>query len=197
MCVINQDLTKSKVLISFGAMDGGFELAWALKKQIDDMMGENYVYIDAISLENDPNTTYNWNENLAIYKMANPNWETYFKLTMENCETMVLMITKPWLNSQWCKQELGWLIDELKIRRINVVIVVFKDAIEYINETPDLRIFNEFFDENPQNTVTVLSNVECIEDVTASINGHEHTYHYRYTIDESEINTLVCKILNL
>ena len=35
-------------------MDGGFELAWAIKKQLDDMMGENYVYIDAVnqSIEN-------------------------------------------------------------------------------------------------------------------------------------------------
>lgn len=196
MCVINQNLTKSKVLISFGAMDGGFELAWAVKKQLDDMMGENYAYIDAISLENDPNTSYNWNEELAIYKMANPNWEAYFRLTMENCKTMVLMITKPWLKSKWCIQELEWLIDELKIRNIKVVPVVFKDALQYINETPEFRIFNEFFDTNPQSTVTVLSDVESIKDVVASINGHEHIYHYRYAIDESVINTLIDKIID-
>lgn len=196
MCVINQNLTKSKVLISFGAMDGGFEYAWAIKKLLDDMMGENYAYIDAISLENDPSTSYNWNEALAIYKMENPNWETYFKLTMENCETMILLITKPWLESQWCNMELEWLIEELKIRNIKVIPVIFEDALQHINANPNLRIFNEFFDTNSESTVTVFSNVEEIENVTAVINGREHIYHYRYAVDADIMNTIVHRIID-
>lgn len=193
---INQDLTKSTVLISFGAMDGGFELAWAIKKQLDDMMGENYVYIDAVSLEKDPNTSYDWNEELAIYKMSNPNWEEYFKLTMKSCKTMILMITKPWLKSKWCKQELGWLIEELKGRYIKVILLVFDDALRYINENDELQIFKEFFDVNPESMIKISCNVKDIENTVALINGRVHTYHYMYAIDANKMESLINKILD-
>lgn len=198
MCrtVINPELTKSKVLISFGAMDGGFEFAWSIKERIDEIFGSNTAYIDAVSLENDPNTAYNWNEELAIYKMSNPNWEAYFKLTMENCDTMILLITRPWLQSNWCNQELGWLIEELKIRNIKVIPVVFEDAIQYINQTPDKQIFNAFFDENKAYVVYASGKVEEIENVTAIINGHNHTYHYRYSVNDETMNSIIELILD-
>lgn len=200
MCLINinQDLTRSKVLISFGAIDGGFELAWDLKRRIDEVFGDNAAYIDAVSLEHDPFTSYNWDQDLAIYKMSNPNWETYFRLTMKHCDTMILLITMPWLQSQWCIQELSWLIDELKTRDINVIPVVFEDALTFISDNHDTYgIFGEFIEVNHDHIVYARGAVVEINKVEAMVNGRVHVYHYKYAVSSDVMDEIFDKIIPL
>lgn len=131
----------TKVLISFGARRGGFEFAMALRQEICAQFGIRpdtdpyFCYIDAESLRGDPNTTYNRDDTLDTNFMRNPNWESHYKLAMTSCSTMILLITKEWLESPWCWHELTMLqqIAASRTDGMKVVYVIWPDARTMLN----------------------------------------------------------------
>ena len=94
-----------KVLISFGAAGGGFELAWAIKHDLDEILGNGSTYLDAISLSDDAHTRFTWSEQLGIWKMSNDNWFKHYVDAMNSCKSMLFIITKEWLESYYCWDE--------------------------------------------------------------------------------------------
>ena len=83
-----------KVLISFGAAGGGFELAWALKQDLEEVLGTETTYLDAISLSGDPYTNYTWDVQLGIWKMSNDHWFAHYVDAMFNSKVMIFILTK-------------------------------------------------------------------------------------------------------
>lgn len=94
-----------KVLISFGAAGGGFELAWAIKHDLDEILGNGSTYLDAIFLSDDEHTRLTWSEQLGIWKMSNDNWLRHYVDAMNSCKSMLFIITEEWLESYYCWDE--------------------------------------------------------------------------------------------
>ncbi len=136
-----QQLTSTtRIIISFGARDGGFELTEHLRLDIMDRYGkrqifrdkndkflyaksdESFCYLDAITLGQARGTSYPFLEldktirgakkkvHIDLNKMANPYWDTYYPEAVANSAVMIFQITDPWLASEYCLQELGWFI---------------------------------------------------------------------------------------
>jgi len=136
-----QQLTSTtRVIVSFGAREGGFELTAQLRLDIMDRYGKRRVlrdpagkwlqtiaddafcYLDAITLKDAEGTKYDqlalpktidgkeqWVK-VDLNKMANPFWDTYYPAAVANAAVMIFQITKPWLASEYCLEELGWFI---------------------------------------------------------------------------------------
>ncbi len=130
----------TRVIVSFGAREGGFELTLQLRLDIMDRYGkrqihrlpdgkflrvesdESFCYLDAVSLEKAGGTTYtqatekkivNGVEKVVpvdVFKMANPFWNKYYPQAMANAAVMIFQITPPWLNSEYCVEEFAWFM---------------------------------------------------------------------------------------
>lgn len=127
-------VTKVDVLISFGGALGGFEFTWDLFRRIKKEKNMS-AYLDAISLEHDENTVYRWDDTLGVYKMSNPNWNTFFSEAMNNCKYMIFIITKPWLHSYYCIHEYNMFLEranDSKHPTITPIFVIFEEAVEEI-----------------------------------------------------------------
>jgi hypothetical protein len=139
-----QRLTQdTRVIVSFGAREGGFELTLQLRLDIMDRYGrrrilrdaagrflrfevsdEAFCYLDAVTLADDPMTRHpqvelNYGSEAApqwrkvdIYKMQNPFWDTFYPKAVKNATVMVFQVTKWWMSSEYCLQELGWFLVE-------------------------------------------------------------------------------------
>jgi hypothetical protein len=136
-----QQLTSTtRVIVSFGARDGGFELTAQLRLDIMDRYGkrkvirapngnflhvesdEAFCYLDAITLGQARGTTYDKLQLektiggvkqkvfVDLNKMANPYWDTYYPEAVANSAVMIFQITNPWLTSEYCLEELGWFM---------------------------------------------------------------------------------------
>jgi hypothetical protein len=136
-----QKLTEStRVIVSFGAREGGFELTAQLRLDIMDRYGKRRVvrdpagkwlrteaddafcYLDAITLKDASGTSYDQlklkkkvngvEREVAVdlNKMANPYWNTYYPAAVGNAAVMIFQITTPWLESEYCLEEFGWFI---------------------------------------------------------------------------------------
>jgi hypothetical protein len=139
-----QRLTQdTRVIVSFGAREGGFELTLQLRLDIMDRYGrrrmlrdpagkfmgfaisdEAFCYLDAVTLAEDPMTRHpqvelnygseaapNWRK-VDIYKMQNPFWDVFYPKAAKNATVMVFQVTKWWMGSEYCLQELGWFLVE-------------------------------------------------------------------------------------
>jgi hypothetical protein len=139
-----RELTKdTRVIVSFGAREGGFELTLQLRLDIMDRYGrrrivrdpagkflrfdvsdESFCYLDAVTLADDPKTSHpqvelNYGSEAApqwrkvdIYKMQNPFWDVFYPKAVKNAAVMVFQVTKWWMTSEYCLQELGWFLVE-------------------------------------------------------------------------------------
>lgn len=139
-----RELTKdTRVIVSFGAREGGFELTLQLRLDIMDRYGrrrivrdpagkflrfdvsdESFCYLDAVTLADDPKTSHpqvelNYGSEAApqwrkvdIFKMQNPFWDTFYPKAVKNAAVMVFQVTKWWMSSEYCLQELGWFLVE-------------------------------------------------------------------------------------
>lgn len=136
-----QKLTETtRVIVSFGAREGGFELTAQLRLDIMDRYGKRRVvrdpagkwlrteaddafcYLDAITLKDASGTSYDQlklkkkvggvEREVAVdlNKMANPYWNTYYPAAVGNAAVMIFQITTPWLESEYCLEEFGWFI---------------------------------------------------------------------------------------
>jgi hypothetical protein len=138
--IAQQVTSTTRVIVSFGARDGGFELTAQLRLEIMDRYGkrkvlrdpagkflridadEAFCYLDAITLANAEGTTYDRlsvdkdiqgaKRSMAIdlNKMANPYWDTYYPAAVANAAVMVFQVTEPWLWSAYCLEELAWFL---------------------------------------------------------------------------------------
>lgn len=110
-----------KVLISFGAAGGGFELAWALKNDLDEILGGGATYLDAVSLSSDPDTIYIWDNNNGIWKMSNLHWFAHYVEAMFKSKVMIFIVTREWLDSYYCWEEYSLFLQSNRIIPIFLV----------------------------------------------------------------------------
>lgn len=126
--------SNTKVLLSFGAVQGGFEFAMQLRLDIYKKFNERsdanpyFCYLDAESLRTNQNTTYTYKANTDMNVMSNPDWEANYLTAMQSCKTMILLITRQWLRSKWCWKELDMLITEAAKSEKKLVVVYWPDA---------------------------------------------------------------------
>jgi len=127
---------QTRVLMSFGAPIGGFEFAMQLRHDIYQKFGKKpdtdpaFCYLDAESLRADAKTKYKYDPKSDKYMMSNDEWHAYYESAMKKCGTMILLITKLWLTSKWCWQELDMLVSiaEKKKGNLKTIIVMWPDG---------------------------------------------------------------------
>ncbi len=193
-----------KVIISFGARNGGFELTWALKKEIDDLLGANIAYLDAISLEADSLTKYTWNEDLGIWKMSNENWYEYYEKAMNKSHFMIFLITKEWLDSYYCWQEWAMCMRSSGIipiflvsdESINIIENGLSETIssttgEQLNE--DLRNLYQMMQNN---LCIILDNQNIPGTYTWECGSKQYVYNALYSISEESTKLILDVISN-
>ena len=125
----------TKVLMSFGAVDGGFEFAMQLRLDIYRKFGKSpdadgsFCYLDAESLRGAPGTGYKYNAVTDKNMMENKDWETLYNAAMASCRTIILLITRQWLTSKYCWMELDTLVGMAERKQpMTTVIVLWPDA---------------------------------------------------------------------
>lgn len=203
----------TKILISFGAISGGFEFALQLRRDLmkhfgarmDHPANSHFVYIDAISLEGDKETHYSWNDQLGIFKMSNGNWEGHYKTAISECEAMIFILTEPWLKSSYCWEELEWYKKALlgNTNKIKPLFILFKDAKKILDENKPFKIedkrtssgtivkhpkdINRIF--RLENTVEINANSEAPGRVTAANGRYE--YKFKYACSSAELVKII------
>lgn len=201
MCVTNVD-----VLLSFGGAFGGFEFSWSLLRDIIEKKGLS-VYLDAISLERNEKTIYQWDDKLGIVKMANSNWNEFYTKAMDKCKYMIFIVTKPWLDSYYCIHEYKMFLERENIpskKIIKPIFLVFDDAFEVISSKQTIEIrkpkgekvlkkevetlnLGDFFNKiNNKNNHYVMNKKNEPILVNYKVNGVEYNHQYRYALDEPE-----------
>lgn len=160
---------KCKVLLSFGARNGGAMMAqWLYYRLMDGKTytKPNHVYLDTFGLMDAPGTSLtfsimsgdknsrfsadalemkpggvgekNWIARLKYIRELqgnkaalggatagglaplNEQWAQYYHQAMSTCHTMIFIVTKEWLDSQFCKGELLNFLAHLKTRTTGV-----------------------------------------------------------------------------
>jgi hypothetical protein len=133
-------VSDTKVLLSFGAVEGGFEFALQLRLDIYNKFARNsdgdpfFCYLDAESLRGGQNTVYTYNPNTDMNVMSNPEWKKNYELAMKSCKTMILLVTKQWLTSKWCWLELDMLVTTAETCKKKIVVVYWPDAASLMKE---------------------------------------------------------------
>ena len=114
-----------KVLLSFGARQGGYKYAISLRRFINRSMGwdddSTNVYIDSEALEKHPFTKPGSGG-------LNPIWDNIYWTCINQCKVMVFLVTKPWLDSPNCRQEIEWW--KINKGSVPVICLMFKDAAD-------------------------------------------------------------------
>ena len=116
MAMTKEDIERitgnTQIVLSFGARNGGFELARKIWSSVRERAGDDpyrvffadkgFVYLDAETLQNEPGTR---NEN---GKVLNDNWQEVYGAAMKKANAILFVVTKEWLDSEWCWQEWEW-----------------------------------------------------------------------------------------
>jgi TIR domain len=136
----------TRVLVSFGARSGGMEFVMQLRYDIYKKFGRSpsadpgFCYLDAESLRSESKTKYKYDTATDTNFMSNPEWDSYYDSAMNYCRTMILLITKQWLESEWCWKELEMLVSKAEKKPdLRVIVVYWPDAQELMqkNSWPD------------------------------------------------------------
>jgi hypothetical protein len=104
---------EARVVLSFGAADGGAYFGKWLRHQIMQRFGYteiNNVYLDTVSLAEVPDTSFKkmadakkpWITGVAS---MNGGWRAYYRNAIEQCHTMIFVVTPAWSRSVWCGGE--------------------------------------------------------------------------------------------
>ena len=112
---IARQFGEAKVVLSFGAANGGAYFGKWLRHQIMQRFGYsevNNVYLDTVSLAEVPETTFKrfatatrpWITGVAS---MNGGWRAYYRNAIAQCHTMIFVVTPAWSNSPWCAGELA------------------------------------------------------------------------------------------
>jgi hypothetical protein len=128
----------TKVLMSWGAADGGFQYAMDLREKLMRLRHWTdpcAVYLDAKSIRGFPGEYPNPNIQGAV---LNTHWKEYYQAAMRNAKVMVFIATPAWLASPWCAAEHQWFDairdgrNHMNIRvpsQLPIVVVVLGDLL--------------------------------------------------------------------
>lgn len=195
-----------KVLISFGAAGGGFELAWALKHDLEEVLGAETTYLDAISLAGDPYTRYTWNEAQGIWKMSNEHWFGQYVDAMFNSKVMIFIVTKEWLDSYYCWEEYSLF---LQSRGITPIFLVDREALQMIEEREERILRNDnggelyqhlpaFRDFLTNSMFFMLERNEETAEYVWEINDNiRYVYHTKYCLSPEKRDELINLLTNI
>ena len=126
--IIPSEYTKNtKVVLSFGAADGGYELAKDLRERLMHMGGWDdpcAVYLDGES----NNSLDDFNKDQIALDCGEAYWMALFKQAMRQAQAMVFIVTPQWNTSTWCLGEHQWL------REIRVGQLGFKNELAWFNK---------------------------------------------------------------
>ncbi len=100
----------TKVLLSFGARDGGFEFARQLRELLMRARGWTdpcAIYLDAVSARSHPSSTTQRIvvEGHGVNAYRNPQWRELYQAAMRNAKAMVFIATPAWARSVYCADE--------------------------------------------------------------------------------------------
>ena len=195
-----------KVLISFGAAGGGFELAWALKQDLEEVLGTETTYLDAISLSGDPYTNYTWDVQLGIWKMSNDHWFAHYVDAMFNSKVMIFILTKEWLNSYYCWEEYCLF---LQSRGITHIFLLDAEAMQMLAQGGEKVLRNDnggelyqhltAFGEYVKNSMFFIleRSEETSEYVWVINNDIRYTYHTKYCLSPEERANLINRVAEI
>lgn len=111
MTIITDKYTKNcKVLMSFGAKDGGYELVSTLREELMELRGWSdpcSIYLDGPSTK----TITSVNKKQIAIDYGESYWKALFKAAMRQSKAMVFVVTSQWARSHWCSQEHQWFND--------------------------------------------------------------------------------------
>ena len=132
---------RTRVLISFGAIKGGFEFTMQLRRDIYRKFGVDpdrnplFCYLDAESLRTDKSTKFRYDAPSDTTFMKNGRWAEHYGTAMSQCSTMIVLLTKEWLTSHWCLEELALLVSESKKRPgLRCILVTWPDVNEVMKQ---------------------------------------------------------------
>lgn len=205
--IVGQYTANTQIILSFGAAMGGFEFAMQLRW---DIMNKHYnipwnadparVYLDAESLKQEENTSYNWDKRFGIYKMQNPFWASFYQGALGNAKCMIFLFTQQWLASQYCWEELEWYRQRVTAGGgIKPIFVVFPDAKHMLSTqtitSRDGKRHNpaHIWESMLRVPGAAKVNINTIADpsmrTVSSITGHN--YHFMYACSEVELNEIL------
>ena len=164
---------EARVVLSFGAREGGANFARWLRWQIIQQRGygkPNNVYLDTVALAEVPETKIAvvdprrpWLTGVASY---NGGWRAYYRNAILQAHTMIFVGTEPWSNSVYCRGEYDYFVYEARRRRtegrppLNGLVVRFSDCKEPFPGLPSIAAEREYadvgFDDSWQVNGTVL-----------------------------------------
>jgi hypothetical protein len=205
----------TRVLISFGAASGGFELSLALRHEIYAHLKRSpekepaLVYIDAESLREATGTKYTPNVDLDSFAMSNPKWAQFYKGAMGHCTTMIFLITAQWLRSKYCWEELEWFAERLATSSVRPIVLIFPDANAVLlqrrvetrhgtsHRVDDLLAITRgpWAVKIPINTVapSAVRHV-AVEHSTVAAGQAGKTLHFNYAISEHELAAVLANV---
>jgi hypothetical protein len=196
----------TRVIISFGAREGGFELAAALR---DDIMkkynnkSESFVYLDAESARLAEGTKYNpsmTHDGKYQYgwRMHSDYWDDLFYGAIGKAQVMLFFVTEMWFRSSWCWMEFEWCKEWIaKGHKIKPILIFFKDAwvlrhdseLEATGTTPGSKVIVQpnrlvnFWNQQENAERIYLRTWSPVGGAVSFDNGKggEDTYQYQYT----------------
>ena len=146
----SQEFTKdTKILLSFGSRQGGFDFACNLRKELMEFRGWKdpcSVYLDAISAATHPDSTteeveVNGNK---VQAYRNPKWQELYQAAMMNADAMVFIVTPEWARSNYCEEEHQWF-DVIRAgkhdkrmsmtKRLPIIVIVDEDALSLLGKS--------------------------------------------------------------
>lgn len=102
----------TKVLLSFGARDGGYDFARLLREELMAIRGYTdpcAVYFDAISARNHPmgvvQVIKDTKTGVTSKQFRNQEWRQLYEAAMRNAKAMVFVATPAWAASKFCADE--------------------------------------------------------------------------------------------
>ena len=125
----------TKVLLSFGGRNNGFEYTDALRKAIMARKGWDNpysVYLDAESAKGHVASYYSsaTNDN-GVHMFRNPIWYSLYSAAMSYAKAMVFIVTQAWVASDYCQEEFQWWSERSDLP---VIVLMFQDAAGHKRE---------------------------------------------------------------
>ena len=142
----------SKVVLSFATKDGGAGVAMVLRQAIMQRKGylkPDDVYMDSVALAQnptsnvkpvDPSRGQGWKGQISL----NDAWNQFYRQAIEECHTMIFIVSPEWTLSKWCKGELdhyeqvNWWRQSVGRKRIKGIALMWGGQIN--SSEIDVRI---------------------------------------------------------
>jgi hypothetical protein len=139
----------TKVVLSFGSRNGGFDFAVRLRESLMRTRGWTdpcSIYLDAISAaQHEESTSEPITVNgTVVQAYRNPRWRELYQAAMWNARAMVFIATPEWASSNWCADEYGWF-DRIRagqldqqytmVKRLPIVVVAYERALSMLGRS--------------------------------------------------------------